>query len=214
MSSQKRIVEDVDTSLPEKSKKVKVIENQLLSKLSISTESISYSIKKCCLGLALVACSKRGICFIGLGSKENYLVERLQHTFPSSEVLVSHASSTETLFSKAFECIDNPSLIPKSSLPLDIQGTPFQEKVWDQLLQIPLGKTISYSELATSIGSPKGARAAALACGANKIAVLIPCHRVVRSNGDLSGYEWGVEKKALLLQKEKKLLSESLTTEN
>jgi AraC family transcriptional regulator of adaptative response/methylated-DNA-[protein]-cysteine methyltransferase len=127
------------------------------------------------------------------------LVRDLQDRFPKAR-LIGGDSGFEQLIARVVGFIDAPAL--GLNLPLDVRGTAFQERVWQALREIPPGETVSYSEIAARIGAPKAMRAVAQACGANHIAVAIPCHRVVRRDGDISGYRWGVERKRELLQRE------------
>lgn len=160
---------------------------------------IRFAVGQCSLGAILVAQSQRGICAILLGDNPDGLVRNLQDQFPKAQ-LIGGDASFEQLVAQVVGFIETPAL--GLSLPLDVRGTAFQERVWQALREIPPGATVSYTELAKRIGAPKAARAVAQACGANHIAVAIPCHRVVRQNGDISGYRWGVERKRTLLQRE------------
>jgi AraC family transcriptional regulator of adaptative response/methylated-DNA-[protein]-cysteine methyltransferase len=134
-----------------------------------------------------------------LGDDPNVLVRDLQKQFPKAN-LIGNDPSYEQLVAKVVALIEQPGF--GLDLPLDIRGTAFQQRVWKALQQIPPGSTASYAEIAIKIGMPKAVRAVAQACGANDLAVAIPCHRVVRSDGALSGYRWGVERKRALLQRE------------
>jgi AraC family transcriptional regulator of adaptative response/methylated-DNA-[protein]-cysteine methyltransferase len=134
-----------------------------------------------------------------LGGDPNQLARDLQDQFPKAE-LIGNESGYEELVAKVVGLIQKPGLA--FDLPLDIQGTVFQKKVWDAIRRIPVGTTVSYADIAKQIGMPKAMRAVAQACGSNSIAVAIPCHRVVRSDGALSGYRWGVERKQELLNRE------------
>jgi AraC family transcriptional regulator of adaptative response/methylated-DNA-[protein]-cysteine methyltransferase len=129
------------------------------------------------------------------------LIRDLEQRFPNAS-LIGGDRDFEDLVAKVVGFVEAPNL--GLDLPLDVRGTAFQERVWQALRDIPVGETVSYSELAEKIGSPNAVRAVAGACAANKIAVAIPCHRVVRQDGDLSGYRWGVERKAELLAREKR----------
>jgi AraC family transcriptional regulator of adaptative response/methylated-DNA-[protein]-cysteine methyltransferase len=151
------------------------------------------------LGAIVVAQSQRGICAILLGDDPDLLVRDLQDRFPKAR-LIGGDAAFEQLIAQVVGFIDAPAL--GLNLPLDVRGTAFQERVWQALREIPPGTTVSYGEIAARIGSPKAVRAVAQACGANHIAVAIPCHRVVRRDGDISGYRWGVERKRELLQRE------------
>lgn len=161
---------------------------------------IRFAVGECSLGSILVAASEKGICAISLGDDPDRLVRELQDRFPKAE-LSGCDDAFETMVAQVVGFVERPSL--GLELPLDVQGTAFQRRVWQLLRQIPLGKTITYSELALLLGEPKAVRAVAGACAANQIAVAIPCHRVVRTDGSLSGYRWGVERKAALLELER-----------
>lgn len=162
---------------------------------------IRFAVGQCSLGAILVAQSQRGICAILLGEDPDQLVRDLQDQFPKAEI-IGCDGEFEQLIAQVVGFIETPSI--GLYLPLDVQGTAFQERVWRALREIPPGTTVSYSEIAERIGSPKAVRAVAQACATNHIAVAIPCHRVVRRNGDLAGYRWGVERKRELLNREAK----------
>ncbi len=161
--------------------------------------SIRFAIGECSLGAILVAATPRGVCAIWLGDDPEELAHDLERRFPRAELLGADASF-EKLVAEVVGLVEEPRL--GTTLPLDIRGTAFQERVWKALREIPLGSTASYSEIARAIGAASSARAVAGACAANPIAIVIPCHRVVRTNGDLSGYRWGVERKRRLLARE------------
>lgn len=160
---------------------------------------IRFAIGECSLGSVLVAATDRGVCAILLGDDPEALAHDLERRFPRAE-LVGGDESFERLVAQAVALVENPGL--GTELPLDIRGTAFQQRVWRALSRIPVGETRSYSELAKAIGAPGAARAVARALGANPLAVAIPCHRVVRRDGALSGYRWGVERKRALLARE------------
>ncbi len=164
-----------------------------------TNNEILFAVGQCSLGAILVAQSARGVCAILLGDDPDKLVRELQDQFPKAS-LVGADHSFEQLVAQVVGFIEAPAL--GLDLPLDLRGTAFQERVWQALRDIPLGSTVSYGQIAERIGAPKAFRAVAQACGANCLAVAIPCHRVVRSNGDLSGYRWGVERKRQLLARE------------
>jgi AraC family transcriptional regulator of adaptative response/methylated-DNA-[protein]-cysteine methyltransferase len=161
--------------------------------------TISFALDKCSLGTVLVAKSEKGICAILLGDEPQLLHADLQRRFPNTELIAGDSTFQKTVI-QVIRAIEQPKL--KLDLPLDIRGTLFQQQVWQALQKIPAGETRSYTAIAEAIGSPKAVRAVAGACAANAIAVIIPCHRVVRSDGNLSGYRWGVERKQKLLQQE------------
>lgn len=160
---------------------------------------IRFAVGQCSLGAILVAQSERGVCAILLGDDPHQLVCDLQDKFRRAN-LIGADHAFEQLIAKVVGFIEAPAL--GLDLPLDLRGTAFQERVWQALREIPVGSTASYAEIAQRIGAPKAFRAVAQACGANSLAVAIPCHRVVRSDGDLSGYRWGVERKRQLLERE------------
>lgn len=164
-----------------------------------TNNEILFAVGQCSLGAILVAQSARGVCAILLGDDPDKLVRELQDQFPKAS-LVGADHSFEQLVAQVVGFIEAPAL--GLDLPLDLRGTAFQERVWQALRDIPLGSTVSYGQIAERIGAPKAFRAVAQACGANCLAVAIPCHRVVRSDGDLSGYRWGVERKRQLLARE------------
>lgn len=160
---------------------------------------VQFAIRDCSLGRVLVATRGHGVCAILLGDNAKTLKRELRSRF-LEETLIEGTKDAVALSTKVVEAIDAPAL--SSDLPLDVAGTPFQRKVWQALRRIPAGKTASYAEIARKVGSPKSVRAVAQACAANALAVAIPCHRVVRSDGSLSGYRWGVERKRRLLDLE------------
>ena len=160
---------------------------------------IRFAVGECSLGSILVAQSGRGICAIFLGDDPNSLVRELQDQFPKAN-LIGGDAGFERLVAKVVGFVEAPAL--GLDLPLDVRGTAFQQRVWQALRNIPAGATKSYTDVAKLIGSPNSVRAVAQACGANALAVAIPCHRVVRNDGALSGYRWGVERKRTLLAKE------------
>ena len=162
---------------------------------------IRFAIGECSLGSILVAASERGVCAILLGDDPDQLARDLQDRFPRAELMGGDAGF-EQLVAKVVGFVEAPRL--GLDLPLYVRGTAFQQRVWQALRQIPAGETVSYTEVAKRIGSPKSVRAVAQACAANALAVAIPCHRVVRNDGGLSGYRWGVERKRALLGPEAK----------
>jgi AraC family transcriptional regulator of adaptative response/methylated-DNA-[protein]-cysteine methyltransferase len=140
------------------------------------------------------------VCAIALGDDPQALLHELQDRFPRAE-LVGGAAGFEALVAQVVGLIEQPGI--GIELPLDLRGTAFQQRVWQALRQIPAGQTASYADIAARIGSPTSVRAVARACAANTLAVAIPCHRVIRSDGALSGYRWGVERKRELLSRER-----------
>jgi len=161
--------------------------------------TIRFALAQCSLGAILVARSQRGICAISLGDDPDRLARDLQDQFPKAE-LIGGDADFEHLVAQVVGFIEAPAI--GLNLPLDVRGTVFQQRVWQTLRNIPPGATASYTEIAERIGAPKAVRAVAQACAANHIAVAIPCHRVVRRDGDLAGYRWGVERKRMLLAQE------------
>jgi AraC family transcriptional regulator of adaptative response/methylated-DNA-[protein]-cysteine methyltransferase len=160
---------------------------------------IRFAIGQCSLGSILVAATARGVCAISLGDDPEALVHDLERRFPRAQLLGADAAF-EQLVAQVVGLVEQPRL--GGTLPLDIRGTAFQQRVWKALRKIPAGKTASYADIARKIGAPRAVRAVAQACAANALAVAIPCHRVVRTDGDLSGYRWGVERKRALLDRE------------
>ncbi|UGX03837.1 bifunctional DNA-binding transcriptional regulator/O6-methylguanine-DNA methyltransferase Ada [Pseudomonas aeruginosa] len=163
--------------------------------------AIRFAIGQCSLGAILVAQSQRGICAILLGEEPEPLLRELQDQFPRAQLLGGDADF-ERLVAQVVGFVESPQL--GLDLPLDVRGTAFQERVWQALREIPPGSTASYAQVAERIGAPRAVRAVAQACAANRIAVAIPCHRVVRRDGDISGYRWGVERKRELLRREER----------
>jgi AraC family transcriptional regulator, regulatory protein of adaptative response / methylated-DNA-[protein]-cysteine methyltransferase len=160
---------------------------------------IRFAVGECSLGAILVAATERGVCAIALGDDPEELLRDLQDRFPRAE-LIGGDRDFEQLVAKAVGLVEQPGM--RADLPLDIRGTAFQQRVWAALARVPAGQTLSYGELARRVGTPQAVRAVAGACAANKIAVAIPCHRVLRNDGSISGYRWGVERKRALLARE------------
>ena len=160
---------------------------------------IRFAVGECSLRSILVAQSERGVCAIMMGDDPDALARELQDQFPRAK-LIGGDAGFEQLVAKVVGLVEAPGV--GLDLPLDVRGTAFQQRVWQALREIPAGETVSYTELARRIGAPKSVRAVAQACGANRLAVAIPCHRVVRHDGALSGYRWGVERKRTLLERE------------
>ena len=162
-------------------------------------EVIRFAVGQTSLGAVLVGATGRGICAIQLGDDPDALVRRFQDRF-SKATLIGADEAFERTVAHVIGLIERPGL--SHELPLDIRGTAFQRRVWDALRAIPPGQTASYNEVAARIGYPNAARAVAQACASNPVCVAIPCHRVVRADGALSGYRWGVERKRALLESE------------
>ena len=165
------------------------------------TEQIRFALGQCSLGAILVAATKLGICAISLGDEPEELLRELQRQFPEAD-LVGGDAEFEGWVARVIGLVEVPTV--KQELPLDIRGTAFQERVWQALSGLAPGTTTTYADLAERLGSRSAVRAVANACAANRLAVAIPCHRVVRSDGNLSGYRWGVERKRQLLEREGK----------
>lgn len=160
---------------------------------------IRFAVGASALGAILVAESDRGICAIAMADDPQVLVNELQDRFPRAR-LIGGDAAFEARVAQVVGFVEAPQI--GLDLPLDIRGTAFQQRVWQALRDIPVGETASYTDIAQRIGAPKSVRAVAGACAANRLAVAIPCHRVVRNDGDLSGYRWGVERKRALLDTE------------
>jgi AraC family transcriptional regulator of adaptative response/methylated-DNA-[protein]-cysteine methyltransferase len=162
-------------------------------------EQIRFAVAACSLGALLVASTDKGICSILLGDDPDALVRDLQDRFPKAELIGAEAAFESTV-AQVVAFVEAPRI--GLDLPLDVRGTAFQQRVWQALRAIPAGRTVGYAELAAQLGMPQGARAVAGACAANPVAIAIPCHRVVRNDGSISGYRWGVERKKSLLERE------------
>lgn len=162
-------------------------------------ETIRHAIEPCSLGTLLVAATARGVCAIEFADDETTLMARLRERFPKARLQAGDEQFRQWV-TRILAFLAQPT--GWLDLPLDVQGTVFQQRVWQALRDIPVGQTVSYTELAQRLGKPSAARAVASACANNHIAVAIPCHRVVRSNGDLAGFRWGLERKAELLRRE------------
>ena len=160
---------------------------------------IHYAIGHCSLGAVLVAASAAGICAISLGDAPDTLASELRGRFPQARLSQGDATFAAQL-AQVIALVEDPGCAP--ALPLDIRGTAFQQRVWQALQGIPPGSTLSYTELARRVGAPAAVRAVASACAANVLAVAIPCHRAVRSDGGLAGYRWGIARKRALLDRE------------
>jgi AraC family transcriptional regulator of adaptative response/methylated-DNA-[protein]-cysteine methyltransferase len=162
-------------------------------------QSIRFATAESSIGWVLVATTDRGICSIALGDSAEGLVKGLIERFPKAELAGEDGLFAEQL-RRVVALVEAPRI--GLDLPLDIRGTAFQRQVWEALRAIPLGSTVTYADVAKSIGRPSSVRAVANACGSNELAVVIPCHRVVRTDGGLGGYRWGIERKQALLEGE------------
>jgi len=170
---------------------------------------IEYVTARTSLGFLLVGATDRGICAVTLGNDTKTLERALELEYPAAtRTFVSHPSSSlQAWVADIIEAVDSDRV--RLDIPFDIQASAFQWKVWRELQKIPFGETRSYGEIATAIGAPKAVRAVASACANNRAAVIIPCHRVVRQNGELGGYRWGLERKQRLIEKERAMTEES-----
>ena len=173
--------------------------SRITSRHDAPLEAIVFATRESTLGIVLAARSAAGICAILIGSEIAELTADLATQFPQSP-LVRNDRKLDDDLAKILRFIETPA--SGLDLDLDIHGTPFQRRVWDALCAIPTGRTVSYAALARRIGAPRAVRAVANACAANAIALAIPCHRVVRSNGTVSGYRWGVERERALIARE------------
>jgi AraC family transcriptional regulator, regulatory protein of adaptative response / methylated-DNA-[protein]-cysteine methyltransferase len=161
--------------------------------------AIRFAVGQCSLGAILVAASDKGVCAIDFGDDPEVLVRGLQDRFPKAR-LIGADRDFEQVVAQVIGLVEAPRR--GLDLPLDLRGTAFQERVWRALRKIPAGRTTTYAEIARRIGAPKAVRAVAQACASNPVAVAIPCHRVVRTDGAISGYRWGIERKRTLLARE------------
>ena len=162
---------------------------------------IRYTILETRLGKTLIAATERGICAIALGEKENKLEKELQDEFPAANLKRVDAGRDDFIAPKVTAVVDYLSG-KKSRVSLELMGTAFQQRVWQALMKIPSGKTLSYAQLAEKLDMPKAARAVASACAKNKCAVVVPCHRIIRGDGSLGGYRWGLPLKEKILVSE------------
>lgn len=168
-------------------------------------ETIVYAVRDTAFGALLMAATARGVCLVEFGDDRDLLVARLHDEFPRASLVPSGESAREPL-DAWMDALDAHVVqgAPRPELPLDLRGTAFQIKVWRFLLSVKPGQVVSYGELAKGIGHPDAVRAVGTACGANRVAVLIPCHRALRADGSLGGYRWGLERKRVLLDNEKR----------
>ena len=172
--------------------------------------TITFAVATSSLGGVLVASSDLGVCAILMGDDPATLAADLRRRFPRATV-VEGGATFASVVRDVLSLVDDPAR--GSDLPLDLRGTVFQCRVWDALRRVPAGTTISYADLARRIGAPGSARAVAGACAANPLAIAVPCHRVVRGDGGLSGYRWGVERKRILIERERELTAAGRATE-
>jgi len=163
-------------------------------------ETVRYALADSSLGLLVVGLTDRGVCLVAFGESSEQLVGEVSRRFPQATVEPA-GPADEALVASVVALVDDPS--HGSGLPLDVRGTAFQQRVWRALRDIAPGETVTYRELARRIGKPSAMRAVAQACGANPLAVAVPCHRVVGSDGSLTGYRWGIERKRALLDRER-----------
>jgi AraC family transcriptional regulator of adaptative response/methylated-DNA-[protein]-cysteine methyltransferase len=164
--------------------------------------AIFYAISPCGLGKLLVAATERGLCRVELGTSDRALLEDLHREFPEAESVERDDAALGRYVTELLRRIDGAA--PRNDLPLDIQATAFQRRVYEELLRIPTGETRSYAEIAEAIGQPTASRAVGNACATNPVALAIPCHRVLRNNGTLGGYAWGIERKQALISAERR----------
>jgi AraC family transcriptional regulator of adaptative response/methylated-DNA-[protein]-cysteine methyltransferase len=167
-------------------------------------ETIAYACRNTAMGPLLMAATDRGVCFAQFGENEDALIGQLKSEFPNASHIPSLMTDSRELneWIRSFEA-HIAGDAPRPDLPLDLRGTAFQIRIWRFLLQVPEGNLVSYAELAAGIGAPKAVRAAASACAANRVAVLVPCHRVLRADGGLGGYRWGIARKRVLIDQER-----------
>ena len=167
---------------------------------------IAYATVDSVLGRLLVAATARGICFVSLGETDAPLVAALEAEFPEAEVIVRDEDAIAPALDDLLAHLEGKT--PHLSLPLDVRATAFQRRVWQELMAIPPSETRSYSEIAAALGLPKGQRAVGRACATNPVAIVVPCHRALRADGNLGGYRWGLERKAALLRREAEIVPE------
>jgi AraC family transcriptional regulator, regulatory protein of adaptative response / methylated-DNA-[protein]-cysteine methyltransferase len=166
---------------------------------TMATEHLTFAVGTCSLGTLIVARNAAGVCAILLGDTRADVLDELQQRFPLAAMIEGDHQAAR-LLGKVTALAESPKTAVE--LPLDMRGTAFQQRVWRALRDIPVGSTVSYADIAQRLGAPRAVRAVAQACAANRLAIIIPCHRVVRSDGELSGYRWGIERKRTLLLRE------------
>jgi len=178
-------------------------------KTNADAEPLRYTLLPCPLGRLLLAATERGVCAVGIGDDDTTLEASLANDFPAADLRRDDAGLSRW-------AADVPRHLngdlPRLDLPIDVRATAFQRRVWQELLAIPYGGTRSYSEIARRLGRPTAARAVARACATNPVAVLIPCHRVVREGGALGGYRWGPERKRAMLETEREAAANAVVT--
>lgn len=162
-------------------------------------ERMQFAVVSCALGRLLVAYTEHGVCAVALGDDDAGMERQLRRDFPNARILPAGSAIHEWI-SVIVDAVDGS--LSAAAVPLDVRGTAFQARVWKELQRIPRGTTLTYSEVAARIGQPRAARAVARACATNPVALLVPCHRVVREDGTLGGYRWGLERKRELLRRE------------
>jgi AraC family transcriptional regulator of adaptative response/methylated-DNA-[protein]-cysteine methyltransferase len=174
-------------------------------------ENIAYAIRDTALGSLIMAATDRGVCFIHFGEDETALLDQLAREYPQAELIPSSATDSPEL-GLWVQALDHHLSRngPRPDIPLHLNGTAFQMRVWRFLMSVPEGDVRSYSEVAQGIGSPKAIRAAATAIASNNIAILIPCHRILRSDGSLGGYRWGLDRKRTLIDRERRNISQTI----
>lgn len=175
------------------------ITGEQAARVAPQTDVVRYGLHTCSLGLALVATSDKGVCSLWFGDDAEQLRDELRGRFRKA-ALIETRNERDDRVAEALALIENPS--GAVSFPIDARGTPFQRRVWEALRAVPAGKTASYADIARAIGAPTATRAVAGACAANPVAIAIPCHRILRSDGALSGYRGGVARKRTLLARE------------
>jgi AraC family transcriptional regulator of adaptative response/methylated-DNA-[protein]-cysteine methyltransferase len=169
-----------------------------------SGETIAFAVRETDLGPLMMAATERGVCFVQFGESAQALEAQLRREYPKADIRAANPKFDPALDDWMI-ALDNhlSRSAPRPDLPLDLRGTAFQVRVWRFLLSVKSGEVVSYAEVAKAVGSPRAVRAAAGACATNRIAVLIPCHRVLRSDGGLGGYRWGLDRKRTLLDRER-----------
>jgi len=160
---------------------------------------IGYTVANSSLGKVLVGTTERGVSAVYLGEKEGVLVEALRKEYPKAEITRAEGGS-EVWLKEILQRIDGSA--PRMDLPLDVKATAFQRRVWQELQKIPRGATRTYTQVAKALGKPQSVRAVARACATNPVSIVVPCHRVIRTDGNLAGYRWGLQRKEKLLERE------------